>query len=136
MAFLAVYKAVVKSNCSSGLYPRQTFRELDGTTAGFNKGDRLTGDSLTSQGGWGGVGKDSDVAPHDLRRTYAKLAHKGGSQARSDPAQPRPRFFDDDRTVSGSSPGSARCALRLHQAGSVGDGVALRRRCGRPLKTG
>ena len=47
---------------------------------GVNKGDRLTGDSLTSQGVWRCVEKYSDVAPHDLRRTYAKLAHKGGAK--------------------------------------------------------
>ena len=50
-----------------------------------NKGDRLRGDSLTPSAiyrrlrlyteplGLGGI------APHDLRRTYAKLAHKGGA---------------------------------------------------------
>lgn len=47
---------------------------------GVNEGDRLTGDSLTSQGVWRCVEKYSDVAPHDLRRTYAKLAHKGGAK--------------------------------------------------------
>jgi site-specific recombinase XerD len=47
---------------------------------GVNKGDRLTGDSLTSQGVWRCVEKYSHVAPHDLRRTYAKLAHKGGAK--------------------------------------------------------
>ena len=47
---------------------------------GVNKGDSLTGDSLTSQGVWRCVEKYSDVAPHDLRRTYAKLAHKGGAK--------------------------------------------------------
>lgn len=47
---------------------------------GVNKGDRLTGESLTSQGVWRCVEKYSDVAPHDLRRTYAKLAHKGGAK--------------------------------------------------------
>src|SRR5215831_10915268 len=47
---------------------------------GVNKGDRLTGDSLTSQGVWRCVEKYSNVAPHDLRRTYAKLAHKGGAK--------------------------------------------------------
>ena len=47
---------------------------------GVNKGDRVTGDSLTSQGVWRCVTKYSDVAPHDLRRTYAKLAHKGGAR--------------------------------------------------------
>src|SRR5215472_1252981 len=47
---------------------------------GVNKGDRLTGDSLTSQGIWRCVEKYSKVAPHDLRRTYGKLAHKGGAK--------------------------------------------------------
>jgi site-specific recombinase XerD len=47
---------------------------------GVNKGDNLTGDSLTSQGVWRCVAKYSKVAPHDLRRTYAKLAHKGGAK--------------------------------------------------------
>jgi integrase len=47
---------------------------------GVNKGDRVTGDSLTSQGIWRCVEKYSNVAPHDLRRTYAKLAHKGGAK--------------------------------------------------------
>ena len=47
---------------------------------GVNKGDRLSGESLTSQGVWRCVERYSDVAPHDLRRTYAKLAHKGGAK--------------------------------------------------------
>ena len=47
---------------------------------GVNKGDRVTGESLTSQGVWRCVAKYSKVAPHDLRRTYAKLAHKGGAK--------------------------------------------------------
>jgi len=50
-----------------------------------NKGDRLAGTAMTPQAiytairfytetlGW------ADVAPHDLRRTFAKLAHKGGA---------------------------------------------------------
>jgi site-specific recombinase XerD len=47
---------------------------------GVNRGDNITGDSLTSQGIWRCVEKYSNVAPHDLRRTYAKLAHKGGAK--------------------------------------------------------
>src|SRR5262249_12103507 len=47
---------------------------------GVNKGDRMSGESLTSQGVWRCVEKYSDAAPHDLRRTYAKLAHKGGAR--------------------------------------------------------
>jgi site-specific recombinase XerD len=50
-----------------------------------NKGDRVTGDGITPQAiynvivGYAGVLKNKGVAPHDLRRTFAKLAHKGGS---------------------------------------------------------
>src|SRR5215831_17652323 len=47
---------------------------------GVNRGDNITGDSLTSQRIWRCVEKYSNVAPHDLRRTYAKLAHKGGAK--------------------------------------------------------
>jgi integrase len=71
--------------------PRWAKAALDGWSAaaeisegavfrGVNKGDRLTGDTLTSQGVWRRVEKYSNVAPHDLRRTYAKLAHKGGAK--------------------------------------------------------
>ena len=48
-----------------------------------NKGDHLTGEKMTAQSVFVAVkmyakrlGADS-VAPHDLRRTFAKLAHKG-----------------------------------------------------------
>jgi integrase len=47
---------------------------------GVNKGDHVTGDSLNAQGVLRCVEKYSGVAPHDLRRTYAKLAHKGGAK--------------------------------------------------------
>jgi site-specific recombinase XerD len=50
-----------------------------------NKGDRVVGDGITPQAiynaivGYAEVLKNRGVAPHDLRRTFAKLAHKGGS---------------------------------------------------------
>jgi len=50
-----------------------------------NKGDRVTGDSITPQAiyniiaGYAEELKNKGVAPHDLRRTFAKLAHKGGA---------------------------------------------------------
>jgi site-specific recombinase XerD len=49
-----------------------------------NKGDRITGDSITAQAIRDVVNQYSEkigfqVAAHDLRRTFAKLAHKGGS---------------------------------------------------------
>jgi site-specific recombinase XerD len=61
-------------------------------TAGFstgrvfrpvNKGDRLCGESMTAQSIFETVKKYAaevgleNIAPHDLRRTFAKLAHKG-----------------------------------------------------------
>src|SRR5215470_11092809 len=51
----------------------------------INKGGRITGGRMTEQAIYNlvveyskflGFGK---LAPHDLRRTFAKLAHKGGS---------------------------------------------------------
>jgi site-specific recombinase XerD len=48
---------------------------------GVNKGDQLTGDSLTPQGILRCVEKyNAEIAPHDLRRTFAKLSYKGGAK--------------------------------------------------------
>lgn len=50
-----------------------------------NKGDSLMGEGLTEQAIYNTVVYYSEklekqgIAPHDLRRTFAKLAHKGGS---------------------------------------------------------
>lgn len=50
-----------------------------------NKGDNLMGEGLTEQAIYNIVVsyaeklEKSGIAPHDLRRTFAKLAHKGGS---------------------------------------------------------
>jgi integrase/recombinase XerD len=50
-----------------------------------NKGDRVMGDGITPQAiynvivGYADELKNNGVAPHDLRRTFAKLAHKGGA---------------------------------------------------------
>ncbi len=50
-----------------------------------NKGDKLMGDSITPQAirdivaGYAEKLENQGIAPHDLRRTFAKLAHKGGS---------------------------------------------------------
>jgi integrase len=49
-----------------------------------NKGDTVWGDGISSQAIWGVVAvyaerSELKIAPHDLRRTFAKLAHKGGS---------------------------------------------------------
>jgi integrase/recombinase XerD len=51
----------------------------------INKGGRIAGDSLTEQAiynlvvGYAQALGFARLAPHDLRRTFAKLAHKGGS---------------------------------------------------------
>lgn len=48
---------------------------------GVNKGDVVTGDRLSTQGILRAVGRYADtIAPHDLRRTFAKLAFKGGAK--------------------------------------------------------
>ena len=50
-----------------------------------NKGDNLIGESITPQAirdivvSYAEKLKNEGIAPHDLRRTFAKLAHKGGS---------------------------------------------------------
>jgi site-specific recombinase XerD len=50
-----------------------------------NKGDNLMGESITPQAirdivtGYAVKLENQGIAPHDLRRTFAKLAHKGGS---------------------------------------------------------
>ena len=50
-----------------------------------NKGDRVVGGGITPQAiyniivGYAGKLQKQGVAPHDLRRTFAKLAHKGGA---------------------------------------------------------
>lgn len=50
-----------------------------------NKGDRVSGSGITPQAiyniivGYADELKKKGVAPHDLRRTFAKLAHKGGA---------------------------------------------------------
>ncbi len=66
--------------------------EMWSTTAGFtsgrvfrpvNKGDRLSGGSMTAQSIFETVKRYAaeigveNIAPHDLRRTFAKLAHRG-----------------------------------------------------------
>lgn len=50
-----------------------------------NKGDRVMGNGITPQAiyniivGYAEELKNKGVAPHDLRRTFAKLVHKGGA---------------------------------------------------------
>lgn len=63
---------------ASGISEGLVFRAI-------NKGDRVVGDGITPQAiyniivGYADVLEKKGVAPHDLRRTFAKLAHKGGA---------------------------------------------------------
>jgi site-specific recombinase XerD len=63
---------------ASGLTQGLVFRAV-------NKGDRVNGDGITPQAiyniivGYAEGLRKKGVAPHDLRRTFAKLAHKGGA---------------------------------------------------------
>lgn len=62
----------------SGVVEGQIFRAV-------NKGDRIVGEGVTPQAIYNIIVryaeelKKKGVAPHDLRRTFAKLAHKGGA---------------------------------------------------------
>jgi site-specific recombinase XerD len=66
------------------------WRNASGASEGLvfravNKGDRVTGDGITPQAIYNIIVRYAEelqkkgVAPHDLRRTFAKLAHKGGA---------------------------------------------------------
>ena len=62
---------------SAGLTTGRVFRSV-------NKGGRVTGEDMTPQAVYDVVAEHAaaaglDVAAHDLRRTFAKLAHKGGA---------------------------------------------------------
>lgn len=63
---------------ATGIVSGRVFRSI-------NRGGRITGESLTAQAirnvvvGYAQRRGFERVAPHDLRRTFAKLAHKGGS---------------------------------------------------------
>src|SRR5437867_738624 len=69
-------KAAIDSWVSSaGIEAGRIFRAI-------NKGDRITGESMTPQAIFETVRHYAaeigvEIAPHDLRRTFAKLAHRG-----------------------------------------------------------
>jgi site-specific recombinase XerD len=70
--------SIDKWSRASGLSRGLVFRAI-------NKGDRVVGEGITPQAiyniivGYAGALEKRGVAPHDLRRTFAKLAHKGGA---------------------------------------------------------
>lgn len=68
----------------------ERWSEACGVSEGFifravNRGDVITGEGITPQAirnivaGYVKQLKQQGIAPHDLRRTFAKLAHKGGA---------------------------------------------------------
>ena len=70
-------KAVDEWAVASGIHSGRVFKSL-------NKGGNVSGDSLTPQAIYNAVAEHStaaglDVVAHDLRRTFAKLAHDGGA---------------------------------------------------------
>jgi site-specific recombinase XerD len=70
--------AIDEWSTASGLADGLVFRAV-------NKGDRVVGGGITPQAiyniivGYAEELQKHGVAPHDLRRTFAKLAHKGGA---------------------------------------------------------
>ena len=69
-----------------------------------------------------GLGK---ITPHDLRRTFAKLAHLGRAPLEADPDLARACLHPDHRALPGTQTEPARCALRSLGArgvGGVGEG--------------
>ncbi|MCL5998004.1 MAG: tyrosine-type recombinase/integrase [Chloroflexi bacterium] len=92
-----------------------------GLSAGFvfgpmNKGDKVIGPRTTSQAIWRAVEKYTrmvslSVAPHDLRRTFAKLAHNGGSPIDQIQLSLGAYFSADHRTVSRCVTEFGRCAM-------------------------
>jgi len=71
-------QAIDEYSSATGLTEGLLFRPI-------NKAGRITGERLTEQAIYNMVSEYAkalglgDIAPHDLRRTFAKLAHKGGS---------------------------------------------------------
>lgn len=71
-------QAIDQYSSTSGLVDGNVFRPI-------NKAGRLTGERMTEQAIYNLVRQYAtslrieNLAPHDLRRTFAKLAHKGGS---------------------------------------------------------
>jgi integrase len=70
--------AIDEWSSASGVSEGLAFRAV-------NKGDRVMGDGITPQAIYNIIVRYAEdlqkkgVAPHDLRRTFAKLAHKGGA---------------------------------------------------------
>ena len=70
----------------------------------INKADRLVSDRMSAQSIFEIVERYSrvlgvPVAPHDLRRTFAKLAHRGQYSRRADPILPRTCLAADNGAV-------------------------------------
>ena len=100
-------------NARPGLCFRRVFRAV-------KKGDRLAGQSMTAQAVFyvvkqyaARLGLDS-FGPHDMRRTYAKLAHKGKALLEQIQLSLGHASVQNDRTLSGGRAGFGRRPLRDH----------------------
>jgi integrase len=69
-----------------------------------NKGSRVGGDRMTDAGVYGVLRSYADIAPHDLRRSFAHMARS---------------FRPDDGTLPRHTPGPSGCALRPDPAAGV-----------------
>jgi hypothetical protein len=65
------------------------------------------------------------IAPHDLRRTCAKLCRAAGGELEQIQAAARPRFGSDDRALTGHRAGSSPRAERRDtvEAGRIAERV-------------
>ncbi len=90
---------------------------LQGISCGpVNKADELAGDSMTAQSVFEIVERYSKrlgvpVAPHDLRRTFAKLAHRGHAPLEQIQLSLGQCVGADDGTVFVVGAGSGGCAV-------------------------
>ncbi len=106
---------------AAGLTQGRVFRAI-------NKAGRVWGDGMTAKVLWdvvrraaAGAGIDR-LAPHDLRRTCARLCHLAGRRTRSNPVSPRACLDSDDGTLSRLQ---AEAAARRERH----DGARTRHRC-------
>ena len=96
-----------------------------------NRADRVTGERLGEKVVWqmlrqyaAEVGVPG-IAPHDLRRTCAKLCRAAGGELGADPDAARPRFGSDDRAIPRHEAGSGSRAERRDPAQNLNRGEPI-----------
>ena len=106
-----VKNAINEWTSASGITEGCLFRTI-------NKAGRIGGTGMTPKVLWEVVrnaAKVADIeklAPHDLRRTCARLCHLAGGKLRPDSVPARPRFHSDDGAVSGLQTKATVCGQR------------------------